>query len=343
MSGTSLDGVDLTACRFSGDIQNPEWEIVAAETIPYPEAWKLKLANAPGLSGKELTRLDYEYGRYLGNLAKKFAKKHNFKPGFVASHGHTIFHQPARGYTLQIGHGGALAAESTFKVICDFRSLDLALGGQGAPLVPIGDQLLFGDYSACINLGGFSNISFENRGKRMAYDICPVNIALNHYADKIGFTYDENGDTAASGRLNQNLLNTLNSITYYEETPPKSLGREWVEKIFYPLIDKSESSIPDILNTLTEHIAFQIGISTHNIQQGKILITGGGAENTFLISKIREYVKHEIIIPDKQLVHFKEALIFALLGWLRSEGRINTLASVTGAKMDSSGGSIYQP
>ena len=341
MSGTSLDGIDIACCRFSGDFENLQWNIAAAETIPYPVAWKAKLSTAQDLPGAELAKLDFDYGRLLGSLAKSFMARHNLKPDFLASHGHTILHQPLQAYTLQIGHGGAIAAEAKEIVVCDFRSLDVALGGQGAPLVPIGDRLLFGAYSACLNLGGFSNISFEDNGNRFAFDICPVNIALNHFAQNLGYDYDKDGQIAASGIINADLLKKLNALDYYNSPPPKSLGREWVEKKFIPIINGFKIAVPDVLRTLTEHVAIQIQNSSQTINPGKMLVTGGGAENSFLMLRLKAITNHEIVIPDKKLLHFKEALIFALLGLLRLENRVNTLATVTGASHDSCGGCIY--
>jgi len=343
MSGTSMDGVDIAACGFwKSETGAINYKIHTAETIAYPNNWKERLTTAPLLTGFELTHLNIEYGNYLGELTKHFIDRHEFKPHFIASHGHTVFHQPQRGITLQIGSGASIAAATGLKVICDFRSLDLALGGQGAPLVPIGDKLLFGKYEFCLNLGGFSNISMDDeKQSRIAFDICPVNMALNHYANKLGFEYDKNGELAAKGNLNPHLLNVLNGLDYYTKKHPKSLGREWFETSFLPLINYSIPTL-DILHTLTEHVAIQIGEAVSDFPAGKILTTGGGAENTYLISRIREHAKSKIVIPEKMLVHYKEALVFALLGFLRLENKINTLASVTGAKGDSIGGIIIQ-
>ena len=343
MSGTSLDGVDIASCEFSisknGKIN---YKIHGAETIAYTKDWKNKLTSAPLLSGLELKFLDIDYGNYLGGITKDFITRHRLEPHFIASHGHTVFHQPGRGITLQIGSGASIAAKTGLKVICDFRSLDVVLGGQGAPLVPIGDKLLFGEYEFCLNLGGFSNISMDDKKlRRIAFDICPVNMALNHYANKLGFEFDKNGEIAAKGLLNKKLLNALNSLDYYTKKHPKSLGREWFETSFLPLID---NHIPtqDVLHTLTEHIAIQIAMAVSEFPAGKILTTGGGAENTYLIKRIRKHAKSKIVIPEKILVHYKEALVFALLGFLRSENKINTLASVTGARSNSIGGAIFQ-
>lgn len=343
MSGTSLDGVDIAACEFwETKPGNIDYKIHTAKTLAYPKDWIERLISAPLLSGFELTQLDIDYGNYLGELIKNFITQNEIKPHFIASHGHTAFHQPERGITLQIGSGANIAAKTGLKVISDFRSLDVALGGQGAPLVPIGDMLLFGEYEFCLNLGGFSNISMTvEKAGRIAFDICPANMALNHFANKMGYEFDKNGKFAASGKLNDQLLDTLNVCEYYAKNPPKSLAREWFEVSFLPLIDKS---IPtqDILHTLCEHIAIQIGKAVADYPVGKILTTGGGAENSYLINRIREHTKSKIEIPEKMLVHYKEALVFALLGYLRSENTINTLASVTGAVRDSIGGSVFQ-
>lgn len=340
MSGTSLDGVDIACCEFWESHTKVHFNILAAETIPYPAEWKVKLEKAPSLSGLEITRLDLQYGTYLGKLTNDFIDSNKIRVQWIASHGHTIFHQPDRGFTLQIGHGAAIAAKTGKSIISDFRSLDVALGGQGAPLVPVGDKHLFGEYDFCLNLGGFENISMDIQGKRIAFDICPANTALNHFAEKLGFGFDKNGHLAAQGKLNVDLLEQLNQLDYYSKTPPKSLGREWLETSFLPLINQN-IPITDVLSTLCEHIAMQTAKTVSGFPLGNLLITGGGAENGFLISRIREHIKHQIVIPDKTLIHFKEALVFAYLGWLRSKNKINTFSSVTGATRDSSGGIIF--
>jgi len=341
MSGTSLDGVDIAWCEFFTTPGQTTFKIIDAETIPYPVAWKKNLEAASSLSGLALSKLDREYGTYLANLARSFMQRTGCKPDFIASHGHTIFHQPEQGITLQIGHGSLLASTTRQTVISDFRSLDVALGGQGAPLVPAGDKHLFGHFDFCLNLGGFANISYDINKIRIAYDICPANIALNFFTRKSGFDFDEDGKMAAHGCLNNQLLNTLNDLDFYHKTHPKSLGREWLENNFLPLIDNN-IPVSDILHTLTEHIAIQIANATADFPAGKILTTGGGAENGYLMTRIRNYTQHELVIPDIKLVRFKEALVFAYLGFLRLQNQINTFASVTGAKYNSSGGSIFR-
>lgn len=342
MSGTSLDGIDLAYCLFRSGGELFEFEIQACETVPYDDSWKERLIKLPSGDAATYALTHVEYGHYLGRLVKTFIKKYKLQAGFVASHGHTIFHQPDKGFTSQIGDGAALAAECGLPVICDFRSTDVAYGGQGAPLVPIGDELLFGDYDYCLNLGGFGNISFKKNGQRLAFDICPVNIILNQLAGRAGLTYDQDGRLAAGGKIIPGLLCELNELPYYHRQPPKSLGREWLEKEFLPLLQDPGLQTGDLLRTVTEHIAMQIS-SCLPVAGGRMIITGGGAFNKFLISRIRDLCPVEIIIPDEKIINYKEALIFALLGTLRMQRKPNCLPSVTGAVKAAIGGAVYLP
>jgi anhydro-N-acetylmuramic acid kinase len=347
MSGTSLDGLDLCACEFINIHNSIDFRIIHAETISYSEEWRSRLNNATQLSGEELTKLHYQLGEYFGITTSDFIQRNNLLPNLISSHGHTIFHQPQNGFTFQIGSGANIAAITGTDTVCDFRSKDVALGGQGAPLVPIGDQYLFGNYEACLNLGGIANISFYQEGKRIAFDICPVNMALNFYAEKLNLNYDNKGQIAASGKVIEELLGDLNRLSFYSEKGPKSLGKEWFEKYFLPVItefeQKNNSSIADILSTLIEHISIQHSdiFSKANIK-GPVLVTGGGALNDFLISKIISNTTTKIYIPDSDVINYKEALIFAFLGWLYCENKTNTLSSATGAKKDSIGGALYK-
>ncbi len=295
MSGTSLDGVDIAFCTFN--LMKGKWNynLEKAETIVYSNEWKARLSSLENEPAFEFVKTDAEYGHFLGKITKEFLVKYNLKPDFIASHGHTIFHQPEKNFTSQIGNGSAIAAETGFPVVCDFRSVDVALGGQGAPLVPIGDQLLFGNYDYCLNLGGFANISFKQSGNRTAFDICPVNIVLNHLASFLHKEYDENGMLARNGSFCKPLLEELNNLKFYRKPPPKSLAKEWVLLEVNPLMDRFEIPIEDKLRTFTEHIAGQIANVVNATNQSAILITGGGAFNSFLIERIREGTKNE---PD---------------------------------------------
>ncbi len=341
MSGTSLDGVDIAYCEFNFDTIW-SFRLIHAETIIYDAFWKKNLGEIQKASAEKISEMDCSYGKFLGNLVKDFCKKYTISPDFISSHGHTVFHQPSKGYTKQIGSGADIAANSGFPVICDFRSLDVALGGQGAPLVPVGDKYLFPDADYCLNLGGIANISFDYNNERIAFDICACNLILNYYAMKKGASFDNDGEIAASGKINTVLLNSLNHLPYYSKIFPKSLGREDVEKDLIPLIDSFNLSTEDVLSTFCEHISFQIANITGKSKKGKkMLITGGGALNSFLKNSILKNSNTEVIIPNKEIIEFKEAIIFAFLGVLRIRNEINCLKTVTGASKDNCGGAIY--
>jgi len=339
MSGTSLDGLDLCYVKFEGDNQ---FEILAAETISYEPKFAQKLKDCYHWNSVDLLAFDVEFGYYLGEKVNEFISKNAIQDlDFVASHGQTIFHQPERNFTLQIGHGAAIKSKLNVPIICDFRTQDVILGGQGAPLVPIGDELLFPQFDACLNLGGFSNISMNRNQTRIAFDICPVNILLNHYAKILGFDFDRNGEIASKANVDLKLLNKLNEFEYYQLNHPKSLGFESIEKIYIPLIDSFEIPTENKIATITQHIVEQISKTFQENQIQNVLITGGGAKNQFLIEQLKRNSKTELIIPEEKLIDFKEALIFAFLGKLRFQNKINCLASVTGAKNNHSSGQIF--
>ena len=343
MSGTSLDGIDLVFTEIIFK-QPVEFKILAAETINYQEEWREKLASSINLEPSELNKLDIEYTKYLAETINQFIDKHDIDLlDAVCSHGHTVKHRPRKGVTFQIGNLPNLAKLIKAPVVCDFRVQDVELGGQGAPLVPIGDRLLFHNYKYCINLGGFANVSHEQDERRIAYDISPVNTVFNYYMHKVGKEYDENGALARSGKIDEQLLEELNALKFYRKEPPKSLGIEWVNSNIFPLIEKYDLEIPDILRTFSEHVATQIANCLDNNSSSNVLITGGGAYNSFLIDQIKSKTDCDLVIPNPQIVDFKEALIFALLGVLKLRDEVNVLSSVTGAKMDHSSGRFYEP
>lgn len=341
MSGTSLDGIDVVYVKFNTK-NYTEFSILFSETISYSNNWKHKLQNAMTFSSDKLEELDKTYGRLLGTEINNFIKKNKInKVDFIASHGHTVFHQPENKMTLQIGCGQEIANTTNQKVVCDFRTQDVQLGGQGAPLVPIGDELLFSNYNYCINLGGFANISYKKNKQRIAFDICPINIVLNLYCKKLGLEYDNGGTIASKGTIHQELLKELNSLSFYKKKPPKSLGLEWVKSDVFPLIDSFKLSTEVILRTFVEHSAYQIGSIIKN--DTSVLITGGGVYNSFLIQRIESYSNTKISLPKNSLIEFKEALIFAFLGLLRSKNEVNCLQSVTGANKNHSSGVVFIP
>ena len=349
MSGTSLDGLDMAYCELT--YADDQWQFVipVAETQPYDEAWQHTLAHITEVSGEELMLADQRLGAWMGQAVKKFMDKHALDPQLVAAHGHTVFHQPERSLTYQMGNGFALQAACQRPVVMNFRNYDVALGGQGAPLVPMGDRLLFGDYDACLNLGGIANVSAELHGQRVAYDIGVANMASNYFVQQTGQDYDNKGQLAASGAADQSLLREFNGLDYYGASYPKSLGYEWVRDYLIRPLETSSLPLPDRLATVTHHATQQIARNLQELTKDKgqsvarVLVTGGGAFNDYFMQCLRQYSGKVItyVIPDAQLVSFKEALVFALLGVLRIRDEVNCLSSVTGAAHDHSAGVVY--
>ena len=348
MSGTSLDGLDLCYCHISRTEDKWEFDIKEIKSISYSEDMRSELKDSIYLKADELLRFHNTYGTWLGQEAKAFIAENNLKVDFIASHGHTTHHQPENGLTFQIGSGQHLANESGCKVICDFRTNDIALGGQGAPLVPIGDELFFSTYDFCLNLGGISNISLKQKGKRIAYDIGLANMILNHITHKIDMAYDKGGSLARKGSINQKMLEKLNALKYYLLPHPKSIGYEWFLEEVIPIVDETDDTTENLLHTAIHHIctkvAQQVQLNASQKEQ-TLFVTGGGALNDFMIETLQKELNDntKIIVPSNTLIEFKEALVFALMGVLRIEQEINVLKSVTGAKRDSSSGIVYLP
>ncbi|MGB2165094.1 MAG: anhydro-N-acetylmuramic acid kinase [Flavobacteriaceae bacterium] len=342
MSGTSLDGIDLAYVKFT---KREAWsfQILASTTIDYSENWKKKLSESFDLPPFALEKLNVEYTDFLGGVIGDFISKEKIKVlDAVASHGHTVFHQPEKGLTLQIGNLSHLADRVGWPVICDFRVQDIALGGQGAPLVPMGDLVLFSKYQACVNLGGFSNISISQNQSVQAYDICAVNTVLNILAQRLDLPYDAGGKIAAEGKIIPEFLQQLDQIHFYSKKPPKSLGIEWVQECILSMLkDYPNAETQDLLHTYILHIAKEIAKCLP--EEGSVLFTGGGAYNTFLVEAIQKRTKAKIVVPSPDIVDYKEALIFAFLGLMKWQGSINCLASVTGAERDHASGKIFIP
>jgi anhydro-N-acetylmuramic acid kinase len=341
MSGTSLDGLDIACCTFVQLAKGWSFKIDHAQTIKYSGKWLNKLANAHVLSAPQLLELDSEYGKLVGKFVADFIVEKKFRPDFISSHGHTVFHQPDKGFTFQIGNGTAVYSVTGIPVVCDFRSLDVLLGGEGAPLVPAGDRYLFGEYEICLNLGGIANLSMEINRERIAFDICFNNMALNYLAAKTGKTFDRSGRLASEGQVNRSLLKRLDKVYSKFRKHRPSLGRELFEKHVQPLLDDENISISDRLATCNESAAIEImrAIPTDK-KIRRLLCTGGGAFNSYFISRLLD-LSHDrvtLIVPEDDIIKFKEALIFAFLGILRVRDEINCLKSVTGADRNSSGG-----
>lgn len=339
MSGTSLDGLDLALCRFNNLNGKFVFEILKAQTLGYSPEWKNLLSTAHSLSAEAYFQLHAKYGAFLAEQVLLFLKGEE-NPDAIASHGHTIFHRPLLGFSTQLGCGATLSAHTGITTVCDFRSTDVALGGQGAPLVPVGDALLFEQYDACLNIGGISNISMEKAGNRVAYDIGIANMLLNYLVEKKGLSYDANGENARKGKIISEILIKAESLAFYKQKGARSLGREWFEAEVKPLFEKGNWE--DLLATATEHVALRIADDINNNALKNVLVTGGGAFNTFLLERIKAHTKTDLIIPSAETINFKEALIFAFLGHLRLNEKHTALASVTGAKQNSGGAAVYR-
>ncbi len=352
MSGSSMDGVDVAYCRLEEDNGKWSYEIEKSECVPYPPKWKLRLQSLVLQNAVTYLKTDTFYGHYLGEVTRKFIQDNMLdgKIDFIASHGQTVFHQPENQMTSQIGDGAALCTETGYSVICNFRTLDVGLNGQGTPMAPIGDTLLFPDFKFCLNLGGIANISCKLDNKMIGFDICGANMVLNALAGEIDLEYDKDGSIARSGSVNQDLLNELNAQWYYEKPYPKSIGGGWVTKIFQPTFRKYRIQIEDKLCTAAEHIAMQVAKDVKNIyanefltkdESHSMLVSGGGAFNKFLLERINYLSPVPVVVPDPATIKFKESLLTALMGVLRYRGEVNMLSSVTGASADTCGGEVY--
>lgn len=346
MSGTSVDGLDIAYCEFSF---NDSWthQLKYAETIPYDAEWKKRLAGITEVSAEELAWINVELGKLFGQYTSQFIDKYSLKPDLIASHGHTVFHQPEKGFTLQIGSGYEMMKACKITVVNDFRSLDVSFGGQGAPLVPVGDLKLFQEYDFCLNLGGICNVSFDLNEKRIAFDIAACNLVLNKIAQQLGYEYDPGGRLSREGKVDDRMLEMLNDLDYYTRPFPKSLGIEYVSEKIFPIVDSFDIPEKDKLATYNDHLSGKIDQTIKSAipsrRHPRMLVTGGGAYNLHMLETLKEKScgDYTIDVPENNLVDFKEALIFAFLGVLRIRNEVNVYKSVTGASLDSSSGMIY--
>ena len=349
MSGSSVDGLDIAHCTFEEIGGKWSFQLNATACIPFNEYWNKTLHNITTLSAKDLLLAHTAFGHWMGQAILQFIDQHHLhhKVHLIASHGHTVFHEPALGMTFQLGEGAAIAATTKLPVVNDLRNMDIALGGQGAPIVPIGEKLFWNEYAYFLNIGGISNITINKDGEHIAFDVCPANRVLNLLCSELGKTYDEGGKEAAKGKINYDLLDELNDLPYYKKPFPKSLSNEYGVDTVFSLIQKYAITIQDKLHTYCEHIAMQLSDVCHEVtgeQNDKMLVTGGGALNTFLIEKIQHHLmikRIDVDIPTADLIEYKEALIMALIGVLRWREEVNVLSSVTGAKRNSVGGALW--
>lgn len=345
MSGTSLDGLDIAHVIFNFKDESVDFELVNYQTIPYNAPILLQLQKATTLSVPEILILDKQIGSFYADCVNEFILQNKIDKSTIdaiASHGQTIFHQPQNGFTYQIGCGTTLAFITGIDVINDFRTLDVVAGGQGAPLVPIGDFHLFSTKAnAFLNIGGFTNISFKKNNEIIAFDICSGNLPMNEAVKSIGLTYDKNGDLARKGGIDFTVLKELQKLEYFHKSAPKSLGTEWLESEYYPIINKIES-LENKLRTIVEHTTIEISKVLNHEKIETVYITGGGAKNSFLTGRIQDLFGGNCIIPSDEIIDYKEAIIFAFLGarYLRNE--TTTVKSVTGAKTEVCTGTFYK-
>ena len=350
MSGSSLDGLDIAFVELNEVRGAWEHKIIHAECIPYSDEWTKKLANASQVPVREYLKMHTAYGRLLGNAVNDFIDRNNIhhQVHLIASHGHTVMHEPQNHTSVQLGEGATIAAVTGLPVVSDLRNMDVALGGQGAPIVPIGDKLLFGGYDYWLNIGGIANITVPFNGGTLAYDVCPANQVLNGLAEMTGKRMDENGDMARLGKLQTDILADLNDEAYYLQQPPKSLSNEQAKQLVFPILLESKNDINNLLRTATQHIVEKIAEAVKQYpsdsEQPKLLATGGGALNTYLMELLQKELQPlgvEVVVPEQNTVLFKEAIVMALIGVLRWREETNVLGSVTGASRDSIGGALW--
>jgi Predicted molecular chaperone distantly related to HSP70-fold metalloproteases len=357
MSGSSLDGLDMAYVHFNENAGKWSFEIVYSECIPYDQHWRSRLTNSTRLSAVEYLLLHSDYGHYLAERVNGFIDKNELqhKVDIIVSHGHTTFHLPAQRMTAQLGDGAALTADTQLPVVTDLRSIDVAFGGQGAPIVPVGEKLLFPGIGYFLNLGGIANLSSLINDDPLAFDICAANRVLNLLAQEIQLDFDKDGQLAATGKINDDLLNSLNDLSYYDLPHPKSLPNSFGTDEVYPLIKKFDLPLADALRTYVEHIVIQVknaliktmschGSSENINSDPQLLITGGGALNSFLIARLKDHLLTtgiDVVVPQLEIINYKEALIIALIGTLRWREEYNVIASVTGARRNSIGGALW--
>jgi anhydro-N-acetylmuramic acid kinase len=353
MSGSSLDGLDIAMVTFTEIGGKWSFELDACTCIEYDNSFQQQLMQATNLSAIDYYELDILFATFIGNQINLFIEQNNLQHQvqLITSHGHTTFHLPAKKLTVQLGNGATIAAITQLPVISDVRMLDVAFGGQGAPLVPIGDKLLFAGYDYYLNIGGIANITYINQNTTIAFDICAANKVLNMLAQQLGKDYDAGGNLAKAGQVNIDLLVALNALDYYQLSYPKSLSNSYGENIVFTLISKFGCSIQDSLCTYVEHMCIQIANAIqlqiklkNNDAQLKMLVTGGGACNTYLVQQLTQKlaaIQVAIIIPAEKIILFKEAIIMAFLGILRWREEATVLKSVTGAEKSSIGGALW--
>ncbi len=356
MSGSSLDGLDIAFCTFTikalPTFEVVNWKINASNTVAYSKAWQKKLMELPQSSALDFVETHAKFGHYLGQLVQQFLSEHALTPDLIVSHGHTIFHYPERQFTVQIGDGAAIASITGYPVVSDVRAMDVSSGGQGAPIAPIADRYLLSEFDFCLNTGGIFNITYQSDKHSVALDITGANQILNTLANEMDLPYDASGAIARTGTVNITLLEQSNTFDYFLEEYPKSLDNQWVRENLTQLFKNFDAAVSDRLRTACEHIVFQTRQSVQQIFEKeklpkdrvyKMIVTGGGAFNTFLMELLVEGLPEiQVVLPDKEMIENKEALLMALMGVMRIESVPNCIHTVTGAVRSVIGGVVHQ-
>ncbi|XP_064473646.1 anhydro-N-acetylmuramic acid kinase-like [Ornithodoros turicata] len=359
MSGSSLDGLDIIYTRFSLTSSDCwEYNIQHCTCYNYSPTWIDKLKHATSTSALEYQLLNTEYGRYIGEYVLRFIRENRLdgKVHLIACHGHTVFHLPSQLTTSTLGDGATVAAVTGLPVVSDLRSMDVALGGQGSPIALTAERKLFGnEYQFFLNIGGMACLTYagKNYSDSFAVDVCPANQLLNLLANREGRAFDRSGEMAKSGKVSTRLLKDLDDFDYYKKSFPKSLGVDFGPEILYPLIQAHDLSTADALQTFTEHICNQVAEVIRLVertvkdglpQSSKMLVTGGGARNLFLVDRLTERLKEfriTVVVPNDELVKFKEALVTSVIGVQRLRGEENFIGEVSGASRSSIGGAFW--
>lgn len=353
ISGSSLDGLDMAICQFDEQATSQlEWEVIHTQTAGFPEGLLSRLVRSTELSTRELMELEVEFSKFCASESLDFLTKAKCSVDYIASHGHTVFHYPEDGYTVQIGKGSIIAELTGIPSISDFRSNDIALRGQGAPLAPIVERYLYPGYNVYFNLGGIANFSIHEKSNIRSIDSCPCNQVLNFLISANGLPYDDRGRVARSGKVNDQLLKEWSSLEYFKLSGPKSMDNSWVHQIFIPVMNKYHLSMKDALATMVEFTALQLSkdisklLQLDSITQMSGFVTGGGAYNDYLLERMTYHFQKlglSLEVPDAQTIEFKEAILMSLMGYLRILERPNTIPTVTGAAKMSIGGAVYLP
>jgi len=348
-SGTSLAGLDLVFAALTEVRGKWTYEVKASERVEYTAEWEEKLGKAADLPARDYLLLHSEYGHFIGHAVNQFIADHQLdhQVHFIAAHGDTVFHIPAQKMTAQLGDGAAISAVTGLSVISDLRAMDIAFGGKGAPLLPIAEQLLFPDYQYRVNLGENATLAAQIDGQLIASDICACNYVLDTLAETLNFPFDKDGQLAAGGVTDQSLLNALNGLAFYNEASPRHMSSKFGTGTVLPMIQQHQLSTQGKLNTYTHHIAAQIEKIVKDLLPQEenvprsLLLTGGGAANTYLVKTIEAALQPHNVTVTVQHDPFRNALMIALLGALRWRQEPNGLASVTGAEKDSVGGALW--